>query len=63
MTKIPEVTVLIDLGPPNSPPEMDRRIKRIAMAIRASKQNSVTEKPKLFVLILMRTPREAVVIA
>ncbi len=36
-------------GPPNSPPERAglRRISRVLMAIKASMQNRVTEKPKL----------------
>ena len=45
-----EVTVLIALGPPSSPPAVLLLTSRMKMAIRASAQNSVTENPRLFVV-------------
>ena len=46
--KMLDVTVLIDFGPPSSPPTAGlRRRRRIKMAMAASQQNRVTEKPKL----------------
>ena len=40
------------LGPPNSPPTIGLRLAmRIAIASRASIQNTVTEKPKLEIQI------------
>jgi hypothetical protein len=42
-----EVKILMDFGPPNSTPTAgDRRSNKIAMAMQASAQNRVTEKPK-----------------
>ena len=45
---MPDDAAFIDLGPPNSPPAMDRRISRIVMAIQANVTNRATEKPKLW---------------
>jgi len=47
-----EVTVLTALGPPNSPPTAGFLLaNKIMMAIKASAQKMVTEKPKFSCLL------------